>query len=304
VTTDFAAGLLAALGAAVLYGGAPVFQAIAVRRAPAGHGAGVGLMASVLRRPIWLLGLLGEAGGFLLEAFAFSAAPATLVAPVTACDVMVFVLLGSVVLRARLTSTGRLGTVATAGGVALLAVALGSGSELGRPAATSELLWCAVACAGAVVLVVAAGQRAVDGKRPVQAAIAFSIGAGCTYGVATLSTRQIGRTFQAAHPWSLLSTPTPYVLVGCGVLGIALLQRGLQTGPLLTFPIVSALSAFVPVVVGVVYLNDAVPTGGRRAVFVAALVLVIAGIVLLGRDRSAAERATPSSAPPPAEPAA
>lgn len=73
------------------------------------------------------------------------------------------------------------------------------------------------------------------------------------------------------------------------MLGITLLQRGLQAASLLTFPIVSGLSAFLPVVLGVGVLDDPVPTGGLRELLIVALVLIASGLALMARDRTTAE---------------
>jgi FtsH-binding integral membrane protein len=133
------------------------------------------------------------------------------------------------------------------------------------------------------------GRRALRNGRSTRGALVFSVAAGVAYGLATLTTRQVGRTFVADEPWALLGTPTPYVLAGCSLVAIAVLQRALQTSPLLAFPVTSGFSALVPVCVGVATLGDAVPGGIRSAGFGVALALLCAGLVLLSADRSAAE---------------
>jgi hypothetical protein len=208
-----------------------------------------------------------------------------------ACDMVVFVLLSRWAFAARLGLRGWVGVTAIAVAVAVLAVAFARGEELGDPASTATLVWFAVVSvlAGAV----AAGVAALLGltNRPLVAAGVFSIASGVAYGLATLSTRQVGRTFSADHPWQLLATPTLYVLVTCSIVGIVMMQRALQVGPVLAFPVVSALGAMLPVVLAVTLLNDAVPSGARRAGFVIALLVLVAGVGLLGADRSRAEHA-------------
>lgn len=281
---QYAAGLVAAVAAAGCYGAAPVAQAVAARSAPPGSGVGLGLALRLVRRPIWLLGFLAEIGAFGLEAYAFSAAPATLVAPVASCDLVVFLLLGALLLGARPSALARWGIAAMSGGAVLLALSLSGDAPLGRPATTTQLLVGLGGCAVLVGVCALAGQRAVDARRPATAASAFSLGSGLAYGVATVATRQIGRTFDPDHWWRLLTTPTPYVLAGCSVLAIAMMQRGLQTSALLTYPTTSAVSAFLPVVVGASLLDDPVPAGLALAGFVAGLVLVGAGVVLTARE--------------------
>ena len=288
MTGHLAAGLGAATGAAALYGSAPVAQAVAARRTP-GAGMGLGLMLRLVRQPIWLLGLGLEVAGFVVEAYAFSVAPVTLVAPVMACDILVFVLIGSTVFGSRLSGTGLSGVGAMAGGLALLALAFSSDTGVGTAASSTEL---AGFLGGAIVLAAVAalfGTRALTAGCQLAAAGVFSMAAGLSYGLATMSTRQVGRTFGIHHPWSLLGTVTPYALVGCSVLGIILSQRASQARAIIAFPLISAAAAFLPVILGATLFGDQVPTGELRVSFTAGLALLAIGVVLLARDRSTTE---------------
>lgn len=297
-------GLVAAVGAAVLYGGAPVVQASVVRAAAPARGLGLALVLRLLRHPIWMMALAAEVGGFLAEAYAFSVAPTVLVAPIASCDMLVFVVVGSMVFRRRPSRIGLLGIASTIAGAVVLALA-SDHDALGRPASSAILVGLLVACPVAVGVLAAAGQSTITGRpaevdrgrptarRRAAAAVAFSAGAGIAYGVATLATRQIGRVFQPDAFGRLLTEPAPYVLIVCSVLGITLLQRGLQAEALVTFPIVSGLSAFLPVVFGIALLGDPLPAGGPRAGLLVAAILISSGLVLMARDRTAAETPAP-----------
>jgi drug/metabolite transporter (DMT)-like permease len=290
LTGDFTVGTGTALGAAAFYGSAPLVQAIASRRTPGG-GIGLRLLTRLVRQPIWLLGLGLELGGFVLEVAAFSAAPTTLVAPIVACDMLVFVLLGSIVLHTRLSGRGLAGAGGMLLGVALLALTFSSESSLGDPADNTELAAFLVGCAAVAGLAALLGSRALAaGHRPTAATV-FSMAAGIAYGLATMCTRQVGRTFDPHRPWLLLGTVTPYALAGCSLLGISLSQRALQTNPITAFPVTSAVAAFMPVILGATLLDDPVPGGTLRAVFVIALVLLAIGVLLIAQDRSVTEAA-------------
>ena len=285
-------GLVAALAGALCYGAAPAVQALAARREAAGEGVGARLTLRLMRRKIWLAGLLMDLVGFALEAFAFSNAPATLVAPVMAVDMIVFVVVGSWLFGERLSWLGAGGIAVISAGVALLAVVFAKRDELGSTASNRELfgfLIGAVAVGGVAVFV---GSKASGAGKAALAAGVFSAASGVGYGLATMATRQVGRAFEPDQPWHLLATPTPYVLAGCSILAITLMQRGLQDNPLLTFPIVSAVAAMLPVGLSAAVLDDQVPGGLRRLGFVVALVLIAGGVTLLGRDRAAAEKHT------------
>lgn len=284
-------GLPAVAVAAALYGSAPVLQAAAARRSRPGSGLGLRLLARLVVQPLWLLGLLCEIGGFAVEAYAFSVAPAALVAPLLTADMVFLVLLARRGLGERLAVTGGLGILAIVLGTALMAFAFSDESALGSPASDRQMFAFTLAgLAGAGVFAVV-GDRGAHTGRAWLAAVGFGAGSGIAYGVATLATRQVGLTFDIDDPWPIFATPTPYVLVVFSVLATALLQRGLQSGAsVLTFPVTSWMSSFLPVVVGTTVLGDVVPSSGQRAAFVVALVAVAVGVAFLGRDRAAAEK--------------
>jgi len=296
VTNTLGFGLPAALIAATFYGCSPAVQAMLARREPTATGFGWRLMLRLATRPIWMIAFSGEIVGFALEAYAFSVAPATLVAPIMACDLIAFVLTATLLFREKLTRTGIAGVATMTGGVGLLALAFAGKDELGRPASDKLMVIFLIISVGACAVLAGVGTRTLVTGQRVLAAALFSAAAGASYGLATMATRQIGRVFSPDHPWHLLATATPYTLIVCSLLGIGMMQRGLQTSALIAFPIVSAMGALLPVILGSTLLDDQVPSGWGRLTFVFALVCVGTGVVLLGRDRAAAERAAAGEA--------
>jgi hypothetical protein len=283
--TNVGAGIFCAIAAAAFYGTGPIAQGVAARRASATKGLR-GLMLRLVREPIWLAGLACELGGFVLEATAFGIAPAALIAPILAVDSLVFVMLAWAVFGGTPTRQGVGGALTLGVGVALLAVAFSSHAEIGDPADNATqfaFLGAGVFVAGFAALV---GNRASAAGRAHVSAAVFGVAAGGLYGLATMGTRQVGVAFSWSHPIHLVVTPTPYLLAFCGLVAVTMLQRGLQTGPILAFPLTSAISALSPVVLGTLLLGDQAPVGGRRVAFVGALVLLVIGVVLLSRDRS------------------
>jgi hypothetical protein len=290
-------GITAVAVAAALYGSAPVLQAAAARRAAPGAGLGLRLLGRLVLQPLWLLGLACEIGGFAAEAYAFSVAPAALVAPLLTADMVFLVLLARHGLGERLGMAGGSGILAIVLGTALMAVAFSEDSALGSPASHVQMLVFVTAGAAAAAVFAVVGDRAATSGRSSVAATGFGVASGIAYGIATLATRQVGLTFDLHDPWPILATPTPYVLAGSSVLATSLLQRGLQTGAsVLTFPVTSFVSAFLPVVIGTTVLGDLVPSSGQRVAFIIALLAVAAGVALLGRDRAAAEHRIEASA--------
>jgi drug/metabolite transporter (DMT)-like permease len=283
-------GLPAAVFAAALYGCPPVLQAAAVRRTAPGAGLGLRLLPQLAVQPLWLLGTACGIAAFVVEAYAFSVAPAALVAPLITLDIVFLALLARRGLSERLGVRGSLGIAAMVLGTALIGFGFSGDAELGAPASHVQLVAFMVGgtvAAGAAALV---GDRGSRTGRSWLAAIGFGLASGIAAGIATLTTRQIGLTFDVHDPWPILDTPTPYMLLVASILALALLQRGLQSGAsVLTFPVMSFMSAFIPVMVGITALNDQVPTKWQGVAFVVALLAVAIGLALLARDRAAAE---------------
>nr|MDT0663793.1 DMT family transporter [Micromonospora sp. DSM 115978] len=278
---------------AALYGLAPLIQAMAARREAAGKGVGLGLLAHLVLRPLWLAGLAVETVSFLLEVYALSVAPVALVAPVMAMDMVVFALLARRFLGERISRTGFGGIGAMVLGVLLLAYAFEADADVGHPATESQLL--AFLVLGLVFAVAAglAADRASKRGRVTLSALGFGLGAGVSYAIAVLATRQIGlfvneRRSGEAPVLDLMTTPTPYVLVLFSVLALGMQQRGLQgRAAVVAFPVTSGVSAFLPVTLGLSLFGEPAPSGLRMAAFVVSLALVAGGIASLGRDRAA-----------------
>ncbi|ABD09615.1 hypothetical protein ThrDRAFT_00710 [Frankia casuarinae] len=289
-------GLPTAVVSAALYGIAPLVQARAARREEESSGLGLALLARLVLRPLWLIGLAVEAGSFLLEVYALSVAPVAMVAPVMALDMIVFTLLAQRVLGENISLTGWLGVVAMVGGIGLLAFAFTRRAEVGSSASTDVLL--AFLVLGLVFALLCASLANLAAVREMVAGAAFGFGAaaGVSYAIATLATRQIGLAVNERREGQstlvdLLTTPTPYVLVLFSVLALGLQQRGLQgRAAVIAFPVTSGVSAFLPVTLGLTLFSEPAPDGVRRAAFIVAMVLVAAGIAALGRDRMAADR--------------
>ncbi|MBX6389347.1 MAG: hypothetical protein IRZ08_10170 [Frankia sp.] len=299
-----AVGLPTAVVSAVLYGVAPLVQAMAARREPAGGGVGFGLLLRLVRRPLWLLGLTVETAAFLFEVYALSVAPVAMIAPVMALDMVVFTLLAGRALRERVSRAGWAGIVVMAAGVGLLAYAFERHGDVGKPASTSELLMFLGAGLCFALLAAVGANRAVRAERTGAAALGFGLAAGVAYAIATLATRQFGLALNEHHSGAgylthMLTTPTPYLLIVFSVLAIGLEQRGLQgRAAVIAFPVTSGVSAFLPVALGLSLFAEPAPTDERFVAFLLALLLIAAGIGALARDRNAVVAAQEAAASP------
>ncbi len=87
-------GVGAALLASALFNVGIVLQAVDARVAPRSLSLRLGLLARLLRRPLWLLGLSLGVVGVWPQAVAYSKAPFVLVQPVLALGLLLVLFLG------------------------------------------------------------------------------------------------------------------------------------------------------------------------------------------------------------------
>ena len=298
-------GLICALAAATCYGAGPLLQALAARQSETGTGLGLGLLARLVRKKLFLAGVGADLGGFGFEAIALALAPAAFVTPLLLFDMVVLGLLASHIVHERLSRLGVAGIAAIiTGGVLLTAAFATSHHGVGRQARLGEQF----GLVGVVVL--AAVGAFIAGRRPPGGVTAALLGgaSGIAYAMTTLCTRQISLSLRDHDFWHQFLTPAPYLLAVAALLSLSLLSRALQAGAaVVAVPVTSAFAALLPAVAGLAVFGEPVPRGGAFVAFVAALPLLVAGLIMLASQGTvsgifAAEAGAASGPPgPPSE---
>ena len=98
MSTGLAVG--GALGSALCFAVSSVLQQRGASRAPKGSGLHLGLLVTLMGRPMWLAGLLAAVGTVALQALALASGPLALVQPLLVSAVL-FALPASVLLEKR-----------------------------------------------------------------------------------------------------------------------------------------------------------------------------------------------------------
>lgn len=280
-------GLICALAAATCYGAGPLVQALAARQTRPGSGLGLGLLVRLVRNKLWLAGVGADLGGFGFEAVALALAPAAFVTPLLLFDMVVLGLLASRIVHERLSRLGIAGIAAIlTGGVLLTAAFATSHHGVGRQARLGEQFVLV-----GVVALVAVGAF-IAGRRPPGAVTAAVLAgaSGIAYAMATLCTRQISLSLRDHDFWHQLLTPAPYLLAVAALLSLSLLSRALQAGAaVVAVPVTSAFAALLPAIAGLAVFGEPVPRGGAFVAFVAALPLLVAGLVMIARQGTVSE---------------
>lgn len=238
----------------------------------------VRLIIDLLRRPLWLIAIVLNITGVVLQIVALHYGALALVQPILVCDLIFAALIGSW-FRHRWPDGGiLLGVLCCAGGLALfLVVARPHGGVATVPPVDAIPLAIAYGAALAVCLLVAAtGHRRL---RPIMLALACGISYGVTaFVLKLLSGGWHGGLSQLPYQWPL------YAAVVVGPLGFLLNQSAYQAG-ILVSPVLSVITSVDPLVsiaLAVGLLHETISGGPLNITLeVAALVIMISGIVVL-----------------------
>jgi len=264
--------MVCALGAAVCFGTATVFQAVAARAASAGGGGEAALLLRALRQWRYLAGLALDGLGFLFQIAALRSIPIYAVAAALASSLAVTGVVAARLLHVRLSRMewGAVGVVC--GGLAMLGLA--SGTE-GDRAGSTELKWSMLGVAVVVLLLGLVGGRWSGRGR----ALVLGLGAGCGFGVVEVSVRLI----DSLAPSELLTNPATYALLLGGGAAFLLLTSALQRGSVTTATAGMVIGETIgPAVVGVVWLGDGTREG-LAWLAVLGFVVAVAGALALAR---------------------
>jgi hypothetical protein len=271
-----------ALSAAVLYGTGAALQQHQAAAAPDRAAGRPGLLLLLMRRPWWLLGIVGELGGFATHAFALRSGPLTVVQMLLASSLVFSV--GTVHLRA-----GRWPSVATWAAVIAVVTGIGSFVFLTAPAlAHSQGQPSGAALAalglGGFALPFAVAGLASRGRRR---ALLLAVGAGLAdAGVAVVT---MAFTHSLSHGVSGMLTSWPaYALAIGGPCSLLLTQTAYQAGfPMVSLPVITVVSPMASLAVGVGLLGETTRLNLLTGVGVGLAVLVTTvGLATLARTGS------------------
>ena len=297
-----------ALAAAVLYGAGAAIEQRQAAAAPQSSAGRPRLLFLLARQPLWLLGIAVQIGGFAAHAVALRWGPLATVQMLVSAELVVAVVIVRVWSGRPLSRSSWAAALtvvaAIAAFLALTSSGHGHGHAAGRPDyVVAAALGAAATGAGALAAAVA-GLRAAGRRRAVLLAVAAGLADSCS-AVVTMAFSHV-----AGHGLAALFTSwTVYALVVCGAANVLLTQTAYQTGrPMITLPIIAAVTPVASVAVGIGLLGEAPRTGvaGGVAAGLAVLVTSIA-LACLARlapppeapEAAEARRPVPSPAPEP-----
>ncbi|MFD5326382.1 hypothetical protein [Streptomyces sp. NPDC127092] len=272
--------MMCALGSAVCFGAASVFQALGARAAEPGTGSGVdvALLWRALRQWRYVAGLGMDGLGFVLQIVALRTLPIYAVGASLAASLAVTAVIASRMLKVRLSRVEWAAVAVVCLGLAMLALA--SGRE-GHDSPGAVLEWGLLAAAFGVLLVGAAAGRLPERPR----ALTLGLAGGFGFGVVEVAVRLIDSVD--------LTEPALYALLVGGGSAFLLYTSALQRGSVTTATAGLVLGETIgPALAGVVWLGDRTREGlGWLALL--GFAVAVAGSLTLARfgEAPAVERA-------------
>jgi hypothetical protein len=260
--------IASALAAAVLYGAGAAVEQRQAATAPQSSAGRPRLLLLLARQPLWLLGIAVQIGGFAAHAVALRSGSLATVQMLVSGEFVVAVLIVRIWSGRPL---GRAAWVAALTVVASVAAFLaltspGHGHLAAQPGHGAAMAVGAAATGGAALAAAVVGLRAAGRRRAVLLAVAAGLADSCS-AVVTMAF-----SHAAGHGVAALATSwTIYAVAVCGAGNVLLTQSAYQTGrPILTLPIIAAVTPLASVAVGIGLLGETPRigvAGGVAAVF-------------------------------------
>ncbi|MGZ4399383.1 MAG: hypothetical protein ACXVYM_00770 [Gaiellaceae bacterium] len=272
------AGMLIAVLAAGCYDSAYALLALEARRVPARHALRASLFGHLVRRPLWVVGVLLNVAGWPLQLLALAFVPLTIVQPTLALGLLVLLALASRYLGERVGRRELVAALAIVAGVAGIAWAAPErSSQHAGPVLLAGVL-------GALALVAVVPYLVRRRAAPGIVLLTLSAGAGDVW--AAIASKLIvdelhsGR-WLAALGWAVGAG----LAFGAGFLSdMSALQRYEATR---VGPVILAMQVAIPVLLAPLLAHESwhgTPAGG--AALLASLALVTAGAAMLGASRA------------------
>ncbi|WP_133914460.1 DMT family transporter [Streptomyces sp. NBC_00582] len=259
---------------------ATVLQRKAALTVPRSQGFRAGLMLDLLRRPVWLAGILAVITAAVCQALALATGPLTIVQPLFVLELPLTLIVASVLMHRNLPGRGWL-AVATV--VAGLAVALAAASPTGNRTQVPLDRWlpALAVCAGAVVvLALTALQRPEGRTRAACLGAATAIGYALTAALMKSSTHILDEQGLAGF----FSAWQTYAFAATGVCALFLLENAMQAGPLVASqPALTLGDATVSLLLGITLYEEVVRSGWWLVPQLCGVALIAAGVVTLSR---------------------
>lgn len=276
--------LLALLAATAFAAGSALQQRGALRTAATGEDAH--FLTQLWHQPVWLLGGLMQAVGWVLQALALHEGSFVAVQMLTTLSLVIALPFGAWLTKQPITRTVVLGAAAVVVGIVVF-LSIGSPTS-GATTPTASDWWVAVvSCLIVVVVLTAVGRGQTSALR----AVLFGSAAGIAFGLQAAITK-VFTDLVGAGLHTILRSWQTYALIASALVGFALQQSALKTGALAaTLAASNAMTLLSSVALGLTVFSESLkPGAASTAAVLAGLGLIVLGVVVLARTPAAALR--------------
>ncbi|MFE7891927.1 DMT family transporter [Streptomyces sp. NPDC057412] len=259
---------------------ATVLQRKAALTVPSSQGLRAGLILDLLRRPVWLFGILAVIGAAVCQAVALATGPLTIVQPLFVLELPLTLIVAALLMQRRLPGSGWVAVTVVVVG---LGVALAAAAPSGDRTRVSLERWipALAVCAGLVAaLTVMALRRPRGPARAACLGAATAISYAMTAALLKASTHLLDEEGIVAF----LTAWQTYGFAVTGVCALFLLENSMQAGPLVASqPALTLGDAAVSLALGITLYEETVRSGWWLVPQLLGVALIAVGIVALSR---------------------
>ncbi|MFF4233647.1 DMT family transporter [Streptomyces sp. NPDC001820] len=272
--------VLFALCAAFSNSLATVLQRKAAMSVPRSDGLRAGLILDLLRRPVWLAGILAVIAAAVCQALALATGPLTVVQPLFVLELPLTLIVASLLLRRGLP---RAGWAAVAFVVAGLGVALIAASPTGNRTHVPLDRWvpALAVCVGAVVVLAVTALRRSEGRAR---AACLGTATAISYALTAALMKASMHILDDQGIVAFFAAWQTYAFALAGVAALFFLENAMQAGPLVASqPAITLGDALLSLVLGVTLYEEQVRSGWWLLPQLLGLTLIAMGAVALSR---------------------
>ncbi|MER7738191.1 DMT family transporter [Streptomyces sp. NPDC096538] len=277
---DMLVPVLFALGAALSNALATVLQRKAALTVPRSETLRAGLIFDLLRRPVWLVGIVAVVTAGVCQAVALATGPITIVQPLFVLELPLALVIATAVLRGGLSRTG---WVAVCTVVAGLAVVLFAASPGGNRTQVPMSHWipALIVCTAAIAALVLAALRRPEGRGR---AACFGLAAAIGYATTAALMKTSMHTLDDGGAAAFFTAWQTYGFALFGVCALFFLENAMQSGPLVASqPALTLGDAGVSLALGIIVFAEYVRTGWWLVPQILGAALIAAGVLALSR---------------------
>ncbi|WP_225839224.1 DMT family transporter [Streptomyces sp. NK08204] len=250
------------------------------KAASASSRGGIRLLAELVRRRYWLLGMAGVIGAALFQSLALVNGPLALVQPLFILELPFALLIAAPLMHRRLPRSGWWGVGSCVAGLAaLLAAAAPHGVTHDAPLTRWTPALC-LGLGGMAVTVLLARHDRQPARRAALLAAASAIGNALTAALLKSATG----TFADDGFLAFLCSWQTYGFALTGMAAVVLLENALQAGPLAAAqPALTIGDAMVSLVLGITLFGERIRAGWWLVPEVCGGLLIVVGVLVLSR---------------------